>query len=97
MNEYFLPFHALNQNPGLKRDCYGRVWFSNMVKWILVHHSVCNCYLVDVVDLLLQLPACIPLAKSASLREFQFLPYSNPFDGQMRKRSTADSSAVLDV
>ena len=58
--------------------------------------SVRNCYLVDVVDILSQLPACIPLAKSASLCEFQFLPCSNPFDGQLCRRSTADSSAVLD-
>ena len=97
MKEHFLPFHALNQNPGLIRDCYGRVWFSNLVRWTLVYHSDCNCYFVDVVDILSQLPACIPLAKSASLCEFQFLPSSNPFDGPMRIRSTADSSAVLDV
>ena len=36
-------FKALDQNPGLVRDCFGMIGFRNMVGWKLVHHCVYAC------------------------------------------------------
>ena len=37
-------FKALDQNPGLVRDCFGMIGFRHMVGWKLVHHRVRKCF-----------------------------------------------------
>jgi len=44
MTEDFLPFKALDHNPGIVRDCFGLVGFRNMVGWTLVQHRVRKCF-----------------------------------------------------
>ena len=44
INEHFLPFKELVNNPAAVRDCFGVIGFRNLVAWTLVNKRVRKCF-----------------------------------------------------
>jgi len=49
INEHFLSFKQMANNPAAVRDCFGIIGFQNLVAWTLVNKRVCTCFDIGTI------------------------------------------------